>query len=126
MCVISAVGSGNPGILGRPSDIATGASLRRAAVVPAEHPQRAERVPAARAPVAVLHLERDRALPGVLEEPRAVGLLLRPDQVDGLVQPRVRRVAGGAEVVQPAEDVEVPAGRMENWRNAGSMTSPVD
>lgn len=47
----------------------------------------------------------------VLEQPRAVGLLLVADQLDRFVHARVGAVPGVAEVLQATQYVLVPAGR---------------
>src|SRR6478735_7017367 len=80
-------------------------------VVPVEHAQRSQRVPAARVSVAVLERELGLARMGVLEQPGAVGLSLVPDQLNGLGDPLVRGLAGTTEVVEGAKYVVVPARR---------------
>lgn len=62
-------------------------------------------------PVAALQLEVN--LPGkrVFEQPGAIGLSLRSEQLDRLVHPRVGRITSGPEVIQGTEHVVVPACR---------------
>ena len=62
---------------------------------PAQDAQGPQRVPAAGLTVAGVHLEVDRALVRVLQEPGAVGLLLGADQLDRLPCPIVRPLTGG-------------------------------
>ena len=47
----------------------------------------------------------------VLQQPRAIGLLLGAEQLDRFVDPLVRRIAGFSEVLQATQHVVVPAGR---------------
>lgn len=46
----------------------------------------------------------------VLQQPRTTGLLLGSEQLNRFVDPRVRRISGGSEVLQCTEHVVVPAG----------------
>ena len=71
------------------------------------------------ASVAVIEREGHGALPGVVEQPRAIRLLLRPDDVERLVHPRVRPLARGAEVLEPTKDVVVPARRIRQSQVVG-------
>ena len=67
-------------------------------------------------------------LPGwrVLERPSAVGVALRFHQLDRLGDPLVRLDAGAAQVVEAAQDVVVPVGRVRERVNRASTTSPVE
>ena len=101
---------------------------REATVTPrtSEHAQRAQRVPAAGPAVAVLEREVDRARVRVLEQPRAVGLLLRRTSVDRLGQPRVRahRRPTGSSRGRAARRSASASGT-RTAASAGSTTSPV-
>src|SRR5699024_6393018 len=83
-------------------------SLRRC--VPAQDPERAQRVPAAGPAVAVLEREVHQARMGVLEPPRAVVPPPSADDGDGPGAARVGRPADGAEVLEPSQHVVVPLG----------------
>src|SRR6187551_1603474 len=78
---------------------------------PVEHAHRAKRVPAARVALAVLHLEMYLSGVDGLERPTAVGIPIGLDDTDRLGDALVRRVPRCAQVVETAEDVEVPPGR---------------
>src|SRR5262249_27090466 len=80
-------------------------------LVPAENPQRTQRVPSAGPAVAVLEREMDRAGMGVLQEPRSVRLRLGPEQSNRFVDPRIRRLPHRAEMLQGAQHVVMPASR---------------
>ena len=69
--------------------------------------------------IAVLELEVDRAGMGVLQEPRAIRLLLGSDQLDRFVHARVRRITSRPEMLQAAQDVVVPAGRKRELQPGG-------
>src|ERR1035438_253329 len=76
---------------------------------PAEHAQSPQGVPAARL-AGLLHFEKHfaRIAPG--ERPHPAVLSSR-DQLEGVLKPRVARRVGGANVVEAAQHVVVPAGR---------------
>jgi hypothetical protein len=69
-------------------------------LVPAEDPERPQRVPPAGPTIAVVERELDFATMCVFQQPRTIGLLLGAEQLNGLVDPLVRRIAGLAEVFQ--------------------------
>src|SRR5947209_5432479 len=79
-------------------------------VVPAEHAQGAESVPAAWPALALVQL--DRHLAGVLdlERPPALAVALGGDQIYGLGHAVVGRDAGAAQVFEAAQHVVVPPG----------------
>src|SRR5262245_8337227 len=54
-----------------------------------------------------------------LQQPGAIRLPLRAEQRDRFVQPRVRRVAGPAEVVEGAQHVVAPASRKRELQPRG-------
>src|SRR5256885_11070229 len=81
-------------------------------VVPAEHARGAEGVPPARSPLALVHREVQLAGMGILQGPAAVRIALGLNQVDRLGHPLVRNGAGRAQVVETAEHVIVPKGRV--------------
>src|ERR1700736_3061210 len=61
-------------------------------LVPTEDPQCTQRVPPAGPTIAILEREVDRARMGVLEKPRAIGLLLGSEQISCFIQARIRRI----------------------------------
>src|SRR5205814_4705558 len=78
-------------------------------VPPGEDPQGAQRVPPARE-AGLLEVEVDPARGHALEEPHAVVLPLRPDDVDGLGQPGIG-ASGLPEVVEGPQHVVLPVVR---------------
>ena len=78
---------------------------------PSEHPQRPERVPAARLAYRLAELEGERLVVRSIEEPAAIGLPPALDELQGVVHAWVGLDAGGPEVVERAEDVVVVARR---------------
>ena len=94
---------------GRRHDLAVhAATLERP---PIEHPQRPESVPTARSCHRGFEIEVDSARIDAVEEPSAVGLPLRPHDVDGLGHLGARVVACTAEVVKCPQHVVVPVVR---------------
>ena len=65
----------------------------------------------------------------VLQQPRAIGLLLGSEQMNRFLQPPVREIPGGPEVFQATQHVVVPAGRKRELQPgrvdhfAGALTS---
>ena len=55
----------------------------------------------------------------VLQQPRAVGLLLGSEQINRFVHARVRRIPGRPEVLQGTQHVVVPAGRKRELQPGG-------
>src|SRR5437762_1103516 len=82
---------------------------------PAQDPQGAERVPAARPTIAVLEREIDLPRMAVLELPAPVRVSALLDDFDGLGQPRIGRVPiGRSKVLEAAQEVvEVPGRERE-------------
>ena len=78
---------------------------------PAEDSQCAERVPAAGLADDFGEREREGLVVGVFEEPAAVGLALAFDEFDGFAHAWIGFGAGGAEVIESAENVVVVARR---------------
>src|SRR4249919_1102903 len=78
------------------------------AIPPVEHPERAEGVPAARRPHAVLDVEVDPTRVDAVDQPPAVRLPFRPHHLHGLCHPGIRDRARPAEVVERAQHVVVP------------------
>src|SRR2546428_4074219 len=101
----------------------------RSLVVPAEYARRAEGVPPARSPLALVHREVQLAGMGIVESPAALRLALGLDQVDRLGHPLVPDGAGPAQVVETSEHVVVPIGRvgeLRPGRGAMGLTVLVD
>ena len=88
----------------------------RAESPPVQHPQRPQRDPARRLPDALVHREPDTPARRPVERPAPVGQPAPADLGDRLAEPRVGAPAvderGGAEVVEPAQDVVAPAVRV--------------
>jgi hypothetical protein len=91
---------------------------------PSEHPQRAKGVPPARLVLDLLQFDRHVAgVPG-FEQPPAVPIAFRCDQVNRTRHALGRRHAGASQILQPAEHVVVPPGRERETR-PGSVTLSV-
>lgn len=75
-------------------------------------------VPEAGEAVRSFHLEVRRTLVCVLQRPPARHISLGYDQIDRFGAPIVEARAGRSEVVKPAEDVVVPAGREREHRES--------
>src|SRR5215470_6144150 len=82
--------------------------LGTSALIPAKHAQRAQGIPPARSALALVRLNRHHAGMHSLEQPSSVGAALGRDELDGLGHTLVRRDAGAAQVVKPAQYVVVP------------------
>src|SRR2546427_4076024 len=76
---------------------------------PAQHAERPKGVPAARLAGAAFHLEVHRTRMRVLERPSPVLVTLPRYQIDRLGDALVGREARPAQVVEPPQDVVVPA-----------------
>src|SRR5438105_4971281 len=76
-------------------------------IPPLQHPQRAERVPAAGC-AEPFQFEVGPALPAVLQRPAAILPPGAPDDLDRLGKTRVGRRVDGLEIIESAEDVVVP------------------
>src|ERR1700753_3561494 len=79
------------------------------AAAPAENAYSAECIPAAGLFVSFFELEVNPAAMGVFEKPRSVGLLFGAQPLDGFFDARIGRVSRGAEVVEGAQYVVMPA-----------------
>src|SRR5215470_6662138 len=92
-------------------------------LVPTEHPQRAQRVPATRFAYRFVEREGERLVVGVIEEPSAVGLTLALDETEGFVDTRIWAVAilkrGVPEVMEGAQDVIAVARREGELQEVG-------
>src|SRR5207244_4949063 len=84
-------------------------------VPPLQHPQCAQRVPAARRARA-FQLEVRLPLVRMLQRPAAVRALAALDDGDGVGEARVARRVDVLEIVESAEDVVVPAWRESEAR----------
>src|SRR5688500_3762429 len=84
----------------------SGSPAPRVGRPPPEHAHRAERVPAARPALALVHLEMSLTLVHVLERPAAVWQPVALDGLDGFGHPSVTDV-GFAQVLEHPEDVVV-------------------
>src|SRR5215510_6553705 len=89
----------------------------RGLLVPVEDTQRPQRVPPAGPIIAVLERKVDLPGMGVLQQPRAIGLLLGSEQINRFVHPRVRHIPDRAEVFEGTQHVVVPAGRKRELRS---------
>src|SRR5437870_2846314 len=76
---------------------------------PAQHAERSKGVPAARLAGAAFHLEVHRTWMRILERPSPVLVALLRHQIDRLGDALVWREARSAQVVEPPQDVVVPA-----------------
>ena len=83
----------------------------QSAFPPVEHPERAEGVPATRLPRATLKGEVDAAGMDAVEQPAAVRLPLRANNLHGFCHPGVRLGARTPEVVERTQHVVVPVVR---------------
>src|ERR1700693_3887688 len=92
---------------------------RQLLLVTTEGPQRASRVPPTVPAIAGLEREVDRAGMSVLQKPRAVRLLLGSEQINRLVDARIRRMPSRPEVLQPTQYVVMPAGRKRELQPCG-------
>ncbi len=69
---------------------------------PAQHPQRAERVPAARFAHGFAERNGERLVVRVIEEPSAIGLPPALDDLHGIADAHVGRKTGVPEVIERA------------------------
>src|SRR5690349_9600006 len=91
-------------------------SAVRMRVDPCQDPRGPERVPAAWLTGAAFHLEVDRTRVRIFERPAPLRIALARDEIDRLAHAIVRIDTGASHVVQPPEDVVVPAGGKRNLR----------
>jgi AraC-like DNA-binding protein len=83
---------------------------------PVEHPHCPERHPARRLTRSVVQVEPDPAGQGPVQQPGAVRAPLGTYVLNRIAQPRVRLVAGGAEIVQRPQYVVPPPIRMQEFQ----------
>ena len=88
----------------------------RTLVGPTQDAQSPEGSPPARLARAALHLEVDRSRVRILERPAAKPISLARDHIDGLGGAIVGFDAGSPQIVQPPQDVVVPARGERNLR----------
>src|SRR2546427_3428618 len=86
---------------------------------PAQHAERSKGVPAARLAGAAFHLEVHRTWMRILERPSPVLVALLRHQIDRLGDALVWREARFAQVVEPPQDVVVPASGKRTLRPRG-------
>ena len=78
---------------------------------PSEHAQRAQRVPAA-GTAHLLHIEEDLARVLVLGGPASVSAAILTQQTNRVLQPFVTRRLYAGEILQPAQEIVMPAVRI--------------
>ena len=86
---------------------------------PAQHAERPKGVPAARLAGAAFHLEMHRTRMRILERPSPILVTFRRHQIERLGDALVRSGARSAQVVEPPQDVVVPARGKRTLRPRG-------
>jgi hypothetical protein len=79
--------------------------------VPIQDAQCPERIPATRLAISLLELEMNPAWMRILQEPTVIGLLFRPDKLNGFLKALIRDASGRTEILQATQDVVSPARR---------------
>src|SRR5215472_3806002 len=95
-----------------PSELSCESQLTACAVVPAQHPQSAQRVPAACATDGGLHLERNPFGMTPVERPPSILMAAFDHDLDGLLDAAVRFYSRAAQVIESAQDIVVPERRI--------------